>query len=171
MIKMKNVIKIGGLFFALLLMVATTQAQKFGYVNSSAILAEMPDVKQADANLEALQKQLQKKGQKMLEDLQKKYAEAQQKVAEGVWSPKQQEEEGAKLQAEQTKIAQFEQDMVNQIATKREELLKPILDRVNEAIKTVAKENGYQFIFDSQVLLYAEEAADVSSQVKSKLGI
>lgn len=168
---MKNVIKIGGLFLALLLMVGTVQAQKFGYVNSSAILAELPAVKQADANLEALQKQLQKKGQMMLDELQKKYAEAQQKVASGDMSPKQQEEEGAKLQAEQTKIAQFEQDMVNQISAKREELLKPILDQVNDAIKEVAKENGYQFIFDAQVLLYAEEAADVSTQVKAKLGI
>ena len=37
------------------------QAQKFGYVNSQEILAGMAEVKQADANLEALQKQLQKK--------------------------------------------------------------------------------------------------------------
>ena len=54
---MKNLIKIGGLFIAMFCMVSMAQAQKFGYVNSAAILAEMPDVKQADANLEALQKQ------------------------------------------------------------------------------------------------------------------
>ena len=171
MIEMKNLIKIGGFFFAMLLMVNTIQAQKFGYVNSSAILAELPQVKQADAELEALQKQLQKRGQKMVEDLQSKYAAIQKKVADGVLSPLQQQQEGQKLEAEQQKIAQFEQDMVAQVQKKRESLLGPILENVNTAIKNVAKENGYTFIFDSQVLLYAEDAGDVSSKVKAKLGL
>ena len=39
----------------------TLKAQKFGYLNSQAILAELPEVKQSEAELEALQKQLQKK--------------------------------------------------------------------------------------------------------------
>ena len=38
----------------------TLSAQKFGYLNSQAILAELPEVKQSEAELEALQKQLQK---------------------------------------------------------------------------------------------------------------
>ena len=48
---------------ALLLLAATTtaSAQKFGYVNSQAILAEMPEMKAAESNLEGLQKHLQKK--------------------------------------------------------------------------------------------------------------
>lgn len=40
----------------------TISAQKFGYLNSQALLAELPEVKQADANLQALQTQLEKKG-------------------------------------------------------------------------------------------------------------
>ncbi|MFK7937077.1 MAG: OmpH family outer membrane protein [Saprospiraceae bacterium] len=170
---MKNFIKIGGLFIALFCMVSMAQAQKFGYVNSAAILAEMPDVKQADANLEALQKQLQKKGQQMVQTLQTNYQAVQERVAKGELAPKQQEEEGAKLQAEQEKIAKFEQDMVTQISQKRETLLSPILERVNTAIADVAKENGMQFIFDSSsgVLLYADEAQDVGAMVKAKLGI
>lgn len=171
MIEMKKVIKIGGLFFAMLLMVNTIQAQKFGYVNSSAILAELPQVKQADAELDALQKQLQKRGQKMVEDLQTKYAAIQKEVADGKLSPLQQQQEGQKLEAEQQKIAKFEQEMVQTVQKKREDLLGPILESVNTAIKNVAKENGYTFIFDSQVLLYAEDAGDVSAQVKAKLGI
>lgn len=171
MIEMKNLIKIGGMVLAMFLMVNTIQAQKFGYVNSSAILAELPQVKQADAELEALQKQLQKRGQKMVEDLQTKYASIQQDVADGKLSPLQQQQEGQKLEAEQQKIAKFEQEMVATVQKKRESLLGPILESVNTAIKNVAKENGYTFIFDSQVLLYAEDAGDVSSQVKAKLGI
>ena len=170
---MKNLIKIGGLFIAMFCMVSMAQAQKFGYVNSAAILSEMPDVKQADANLEALQKQLQKKGQQMVETLQKNYQAVQAKVEARELSPLQQEQEGQKLQAEQEKIAKFEQDMVSQISQKRESLLSPILERVNNAIADVAKENSMQFIFDSSsgVILYADEAQDMSNLVKAKLGI
>ena len=70
-------------------------------------------------------------------------------------------------------IAKFEQDMVKQIQDKRNELLQPIYDKVNAAIKSVATENGYTFIFDvgSGAILYAEESADVSALVKAKLGL
>ncbi|MCR9102595.1 MAG: OmpH family outer membrane protein, partial [bacterium] len=143
--------------------------QKFGYVNSAAILAEMPEVKQADANLEALQKQLQKKGQSMLEQLQQDYGVLQQKVQSGDLSPKQQEEEAQKLQAREQEIAAFEQDMRKQVSDKREELLGPIYEKVNQAIKDVAEENGFQFIFDQNVLLYAEDSQNVNDLVKAKL--
>ncbi|RMF04758.1 MAG: OmpH family outer membrane protein, partial [Bacteroidetes bacterium] len=52
----------------------------------------------------------------------------------------------------------------------REELLQPIYDQINAAIKEVAKENGFTFIFDQAVLLYGEETLDVSAAVRSKLG-
>ena len=107
----------------------------------------------------------------MLEQLQQDYVAVQQRIERGELSPKQQEEEGQKLQARQAELQQFEQDMVNQIQTKRGELLQPIMDRVNQAIQDVAKENGLQFIFDKQVLLYFDENQDFSSQVKAKLGM
>ena len=163
------------LAFAALLLVAATStaavAQKFGYVNSSEILAEMSDMKSAESNLEALQKQLQKKGQGMVQTFQTEYQALQQKVQSGTLSPKQQQDEAAKLQAKEEEIAKFEQEMVAQIQKKRAELLEPIYEKVNEAIAAVAKENGYQFIFDQQVLLFGEESQDVSPMVKAKLGI
>ena len=170
---MKKIIKISFLFVALLSMTATMQAQKFGYVHSAAILSEMPEVKQADSNLETLQKQLMKKGEGMVELLQKDYASIQQKVAAGELSPKQQEDEAKNLEKRQAEIAKFEQDMQQQIAAKREELLAPIFDKINLAIKDVAQEGGYQMIFDAStsILLFAEDGADVSDQVKVKLGI
>ena len=163
--------KTTALLIGLLAMVAGVQAQKFGYLNSAAVLSEMPEIKQADSSLEALQKQLQKKGQQMVEDYQRKAQELQQKIQDGNITPRQQEEEVAKIKQEEDKIAQFEQDMMKQLNDKRTELMQPIYDRVNQAIKDVASENGYQFIFDSNVLLYAEESQDVSTLVKTKLGL
>ncbi len=149
------------------------QAQKFGYVNSQAILSEMPEVKSANAEIEALQKQLQKKGQTMLTELQKSVATLQQRDQSGDLSPKQAEDESKKLEAKQAELVKFEQDMNNQVLQKQEALLQPILDKVNVAIKDVAQSDGYQFIFDSSLgfILYADEAADVTTKVKAKLGM
>ncbi len=168
---MKATLKIASLFVALFCATISVQAQKFGYVNSNEIMAEMPDVKQADSQLEALQKQLQKKGQSMVEEFQKSYQTVQQKVQQGELSPKQQEEEAAKLEEKQAEIQSFEQDMMNQIQQKRAELMEPILEKVNAAIQKVAKDNGYQFIFDEQVLLYKEDSQNVTPLVKAELGI
>ncbi|MFK8160901.1 MAG: OmpH family outer membrane protein [Lewinella sp.] len=150
---------------------ATASAQKFGYVNSTAILAELPAMKAAESNLEAMQKQMQKKGQGMVEKFQTDVAALQDLAAKGELTPKQQQEESTKLEARQTEIGKFEQTMVSDLQEKRAELLKPIYDSVNEAIKAVAEEGGYQFIFDQQVLLYGEEASDVSAAVRAKLGL
>ena len=164
------------LTFVLTLMItAVGSAQKVGYLNSAALLQEMPKVKEAEANLETLQKQLQAKGQKMLEEFQTKYTDVERKYSQGEISPKDLEVEKQALQAEESKIAQYEQDMQKQLLEKRETLLQPILDEVNEAIKAVAKEKGYSYIFDASpgvgVLLYADESTDVMSAVKAKLGI
>ncbi len=158
---------------ALLLIAATTtaSAQKFGYVNSAAILAEMSDMKAAESNLEGLQKQLQKKGQAMVETFQTDVAAFQKNVQEGNLTPKQQQEQTAELEARQQEIGKFEQSMVSDIQTKRTELLEPIYEKVNAAIKAVAEAEGYQFIFDQQVLLYGQETSDVSAAVKAKLGM
>ncbi len=158
----------------LAIILLTTQlgvAQKFGYLNSASILAEMPEVKQAEANLEALQKQLQKKLQQGVEKLQADYAALQQRIESGDLSPKQQEEQVADLKAREMQLAEQEQEMMKQIQTKRSEELQPIYDKVNQAIQDVAQENGFQFIFDQSVLLYNDPSQDVSSLVKAKLGI
>lgn len=162
---------------ALALIVASTVAisaqSNIGYVNSVSLLQEIPEVKQADANLKDLQTQLEKKGQSMVEEFQKKYQDLQRKEQNGELSPKMLEEEGAKLTEEQTKIQQYEQDMQKQLADKQQTLLQPILDRVNAQIAEVAKEEGLDFIIDSstQVLLYADESKDVTEKVRAKLGL
>jgi len=160
-------------FVGFFMMSNTVSAQKFGYLNSQALLAEMPEVKQARANLETFQKQLQKKGEGMLTELQGKYQNAQQKAERGELSPKEQEVELQKLKQQEAEIGKFEQDMIRQIQEKEGVLLGPILEKVNNAIKAVAEENGYQFVFDAstQVLLYADQTTDVSEMVKSKLGL
>ncbi|MEM9846330.1 MAG: OmpH family outer membrane protein [Bacteroidota bacterium] len=166
---MKNILRITTLCLAVFALSFSVQAQKFGYVNTNKILEELPAVKQADANIAALQKQLESKYQKDVQALQTMYAEVQQKVQSGVLSPKQQQEEEAKLMAKQEELRKFEVESQGKLSNKRTELVQPILDDVNEAIQAVGKEGGYQFIFDEQVLLYKESAQDVTDKVRAKL--
>jgi outer membrane protein len=164
------------IFFTLALLLALAVpgfAQKFGYCNSNALLAELPEMKQADSELQAFQAQLTKKGQQMVKDWQDRATELARKKEQGTISPKEFETQSAKLEEEQGKLQELEQDMYKQIGTKREEIYKPIIDRVNKAMQDVAKENGFAYVFDSsaQFLLYADESMDVSKLIKARLGI
>jgi len=159
---------------ALGLLFATTGfSQKFGYCNSGALLTSIPEVKAADSDLQAFQAQLTKRGQEMVKALQDKAAELDRKEKQGTISPKELETQSAKLKEEEATIAKYEQEVYDKLAQKREELFKPILDKVNQAMADVAKENQFAFVFDqnTQILLYADESLDVTKLVKAKLGI
>ena len=67
----------------------------------------------------------------------------------------------------------FEQDSQQQILKKSEDLIKPLMDKINPGIKEVAAENNYDYIFDysSGFVLFADKTTDVSQQIKTKLGI
>ncbi len=170
---MKNMMKMSLLIAAFIGLAVTAQAQKFGYVNSQLILSEMSDVKQMNANLEALKKQLQKKGQSMLASYQQQEQDAMKKKERGELSPVQEETLLKQLQGKQNELLKFEQDMQKQLLEKEQKLLEPILTKVNTAIQDVAKENGYNMIFDASagILLYAEEDQDLSAMIKAKLGL
>lgn len=147
-------------------------AQKIGYVNRGALLADIPAVKQANANLEVLQKQLQKKYEDMITEFRTRYEDLQRKEQQGELSPKQLEDEGQKLRDEEVKIQQYQQEMQTQLAQKQESLLLPILEDLNAKVAEVAKELGYNYIIDDSagILLYKEESNDVTAMVKKKLG-
>lgn len=158
---------------ALVAVTVSAQAQKFGYINSQELISQLPEVKEANAKIETLKKQLQKKGQDMLTALQTKYTGLQKKQSEGLLSPKEIEVEAAILKEEETKLGSFEQTSQQKIYEKSEELLAPIQGKINNAIKEVATDNGYTYIFDSSLglVLYADPGTDVSSLVKVKLGL
>jgi len=172
---MKSILKYTLIMAFGLMLSLSAEAQKFGFVNSGSILEAMPQVKEAESNLEALGKQLQAKGEKMMQDFQLKYQELERKVQGGDITPKAQETEAAMLEEERNKILQYEQEMQKQLSDKRESLLSPILAEVKTAIDAVAKDNGYTYIFDGSpgvgVILYADESTNVTNLVKGKLGL
>ena len=97
----------------------------------------------------------------------------ERKQAQGEISPKQLEVEAQALKQEELEIAKFQQDIQQKLYEKSENLLKPIRDRIQAAIDDVAKENGYDYIFDRSmgIILFADESTNISAQVKAKLGM
>ncbi|MDC3253582.1 OmpH family outer membrane protein, partial [bacterium] len=132
---MRKFIKISCFLVMFSMITMSAQAQKFGFIDSDAILIEMPKVKQARANLEVLQKQLQTKGQNMVTDFQTKVAALQDKSQKGLITPKDAADEEKKLLKKQEEIQAFEQDMIRQLQEREQKELQPILNEVNDAIK------------------------------------
>ncbi len=98
---MKHFIKVCSLLLLFSLATVTLQAQKFGYIDSNAILAEMAEVKEMRSKLESLKTQLQKQGQQMIQDYQLQEQEYVKKKERGELSRIQEEELVAGLQKKQ----------------------------------------------------------------------
>lgn len=160
-----------------LLMVTCVSAQKaakFGHVSTAAILEMMPEVEIADAKLAAFQEGLIKGGESKVKAFEENLKKYQEDMAAGTLSKVQQADREAALAKEQEAIRQYEAQVQLQVMQKREELLGPILKKLDEAIQAVGKEGGYTFIFDSSVsgtLLYAMDGDDLLPAIKAKLGL
>ncbi len=168
--KLLNSILLVCLFSA---MAVSAIGQKIGYVNVQLVMAEMPEVKEANSNLETYNAQLSKRAEQMYQSLQTKAVALQQKSDNGEISPKQFEIERASLAQEEQKLVEFQSKSQNDIAVKQNELLNPILKKVQDAIDAIAAEESYTYVFDSSqgMILYADETADVTQKVKVKLGM
>jgi len=148
-------------------------AQKVGYINSQELVSLMPEVKEANSQLEVMKTQFSKRGQEMLQTLQQKYQDFQRKQSQGELSPIDAEKQAQVLKDEEQALVAFEQESQQKLMAKSEELLQPMQTKVNNAIKQVAEENGYAYILDLSQgsILYADPTADVSVLVKTKLGL
>ena len=149
------------------------QAQKFGYVNSQQLLSEMPDIKTAETQLKAFQDPLIEKGKTMVANLESEYNNYMEAVNNGLLSNVQRQQKEEEIQKKQQTIQNYEVEIQQQIIAKREALYKPIIDKINAAIKKYGETNNYTFIFDSSVggLLHASDADDVLVALKKQMGI
>ncbi len=161
------------LFIAAFLTASTSMfAQKYGYINSAELLVGLSEVKAADTSLETYQKQLLTKGEQMVQTFQKKYESVAAEVQQGTLSQIQIQQKEAELQTEQQTIQKYEVEVQQKLATKREELYKPILDKVKDVIIAHGKAEGYTMIFDTSTggLLHASDSDNLMSVIKGKLG-
>ncbi len=166
----KLLVVLTGLF----LVASTATAQKYGHLNFGNVLTLMPETKTADETLKKYQEELVAKGEEMAKKFQESYTKALAEVREGKLSPQQQQRLQNDLEKEQQTIADYEEEISEKIQTKREELLRPIVEKADKLIEEIAKANGFVLIFDTSAfntILFAQDADDVMPLVKAKLGI
>jgi outer membrane protein len=165
------------IFFIVLFFAAVSfqaSAQKYGHLNFGNLIAAMPETKAADEQLETYQKELVAKGEAMVEAFQQKYGQFVSDVQSGAMAPKDQEARGQALQKEQQSILAYEDEVIQKVQAKRQELLKPIIDKAQTVIDDYAKDNGYEMIFDTSVfnaVLFVQETDNLMDKIKAALGL
>ncbi|MBR1786979.1 MAG: OmpH family outer membrane protein [Paludibacteraceae bacterium] len=158
------------LFIILMAMPCMVFAQKFGYINTQEVFAQMPDVKIVQSKLDSIGKSYENQIASMREELARKYQEYQEQQSTMTDALKQLKEQEIydMQQRSQTFVQQVQQDYERQ----QQELLAPVHEKLSSAIKKVGEEKGFTYIFDSAAMVYiAPDAVNVASDVKAKLGI
>jgi len=146
-------------------------AQKIAYVDTEKIIPEMPAYKRAKSEVEAYGKQLQKVLEGKQAEAQTYLAEVTAKEQKGILSPKEAKEAQAKLQEMQMNLQKEAQQADQKLMEKEAELTKPLYEELDNALKKVAKDNGYAYILDKKLLLYSAGGIDATAKVKTALGI
>lgn len=162
------------IFTVIITMSSFSFAQKYAFVDTEYILSKIPAYENAKTKLDELSKVWQKEIEGKYSVVEQKYKEFQTESA--LLSPqmkKQKEDEIIKLEEEANKLREKYFGDEGELFKKRQELIKPIQDEVYNAIKEIATEGSYGFIFDkagSMALIYTDAKFDVSDDVLKKLG-
>ena len=150
---------------------ASFAQNKFGYINSRELLEVMPEVKKADSSLQIYAKSFQDQLESMSKEYESKVKDFQ--ANEKTMNEAVKEVKVKEVQQLQERMEALQQSAQEKTSKKREEMYKPILEKADKAIKDVAKENKYDYIFDASggAILFAKDSDNVLSLVKTKLGI
>jgi outer membrane protein len=159
------------LLMAVIMAAPAFAQQKFGHIDSAALLEIMPEKAKAEKELEAFAAEFQSALEAMAKEYETKVAafqQAEQGMIKTVRDTKVRE-----ISDLERRIQEFQQQAQEEIGKKEQEVLTPIIDKARKAIDEVAVEKGYTYVFDASlgVLLYAKDSDDVMADVKAKLGL
>jgi len=146
---------------------------KIGYVDSKIIIDGMEDAKDAQKNLDLLVGEWKTEIQKLNDSLNIMKDDYEKKKLILTENIKKQREDS--ISALEKRISDFKLQKFGdngEYFLKQSELMKPVQDKVFKAIQDVAKEGGYDFVFDRSselVLLYMNDKYDLTQKVMRKL--
>lgn len=144
--------------------------QKLGHVNSQELMQLMPERIEAEQKLQALNAQLEERMTILQADYQGKIT-AFQALAEDTPTSTVNDMRDEIIGME-TRIQEFRANAERDLVTKQEELLTPMLEKLQDAIDQVGKENGFTYILDiSTGAVVFQAGEDIAPLVKVKLGI
>lgn len=146
---------------------------KIGYVDSDAIMDNLPDAQDARQKLDQLIQEWQTELTKLENEWKQNFDEYEKRKL--IMTDQTRAEMEQKLVQLEQKIAKFREEKFGtngELFLKQEELMKPVQNRVFLAIEEIAKEEDYDFVFDRSgdiMLLFAKEEYDLTSEVLDRL--
>jgi len=158
----------------LLFITGVSFSQKYAYIDSEYIMDNIPEYKDAQLEIDALSKQWQKDIEQKFKEIDNLYKAFQ---AESVLLPeevkKKRENEiiASEKDAKDLQKKRFGKD--GDLYKKRQDLVKPIQDKVYNAIEKRAQDKNYIFVFDkagSLTIMYADPKYDMSDDILDDLG-
>ena len=146
------------------------QEVKIAFVNTQEVFMALPEVADMQKKLEDLNAKYKKELETMQGEYQKEYSDfiaQQDSLTENIKVRRMQE-----VQDMQQRMDNFVQVAQQDVAKQQQDLLTPIQQKIQDAIKAVGAEKGYTYIIDPQVLLYqGSNAIDATQFVKAKMGL
>ncbi len=159
----------------IVLMAFASFGQKYAYINSEYILSNMSEYKEAQAELDRVavlwQKEIEAK-MASVDSMYKKYQVESITMPEQIKSNRQNAIMEQEKAVKELQKKRFGQD--GDLFKKREELVKPIQDRVLNTVNDYAKEKGFAFVFDTAgdlTIIYADPKWDINEAIMQKLGV
>jgi outer membrane protein len=161
------------LFVVALVAAPAAHAQKIGYTNQEAILANMPE-------MEDVQSQLQQAAQQQQQELQQEQQEFQQKMQEyqnqqSLLSDSARARRERELRQMQAELQQSLQNREQRLQQREMELMQPLLEELQTAIDDVAASQSIDVVMRTQALLYvdnnSQNVVDITPDVAQQLGI
>lgn len=168
---MKKVIVIAILFLAAF----QVDAQRYCVVDSKYILENLPEYKQAQTKLDEFSTNWQKEIDARLQDVDRMYKSYQaEQVMLSEEMKKSRENEIIKKEKEAKELQKKRFGFEGDLFKKRQELVKPVQDKVYNAVQKLAGSKGYDIIFDKSAdlsVFFADSKIDKSDDVLRDLGV
>jgi outer membrane protein len=146
---------------------------KIGYVDSDAIMDKLPDAQDAKQKLDVLVQEWQGELNKIENTWKTKYDDYEKrKLIMTDQSRAELEAELVKLEKQISDYREKKFGTNGEMFQKQDELMKPVQNKVFSAIKEVAQEEDYDYVFDRSgdiLLLYAKDKYDITVKVLNKL--
>ena len=149
-------------------------AQKFAYVDTDYILAKIPEYNQAQDKLDNYSKGWQEEIEMTMQKIEKMYRSYQSEqilLTEEMKSARENIIFAEEKKVQDLQIKYFGPE--GMLFSKRQELIKPIQDKIYDAIQQIATNNKYSVIFDSSsdlIMLYTNNNLDKSDKVLELMG-
>lgn len=164
-----------GVFVLLFSAFVFANAQKIAYVDSEYILSKMPAYQAAQKEVDNIAQKWQKELEgkyKNIDQLYKSYIAEKPLLTDELKKKKEEEIMKAEQEAKDFQKKKFGHE--GELFQKRMEKIKPVQDKVMQAINDVAKVKGFDMIIDKSggtLILYSNSKFDFSNFVLQKLGI